>query len=178
MRSEKPISMGSIPSLRRFPNVAFETVPMFVWLAVALCRPFKEDRPAPSLPTPPGDRKRDVLGFVTQVVSDSSSSTFQIFRNNFWWLFFPTIYLLGYFSSLRHVQDSNASPRVFEGGYRTLTHAGLGFAFPLLWLAGCQMKLIDWRVWLVFIYFRQTRRASWVVVCFSAMSLLCLPVWR
>ena len=32
------------PSLRSFPNVAFEMVPMFVWLTMALSRPFKEDR--------------------------------------------------------------------------------------------------------------------------------------
>ena len=31
-------------SLRSFLNVAFETVPMFVWLTMALSRPFKEDR--------------------------------------------------------------------------------------------------------------------------------------
>ena len=30
MLSEKPIIMRSIPSLRGFPSVAFETVPMFV----------------------------------------------------------------------------------------------------------------------------------------------------
>ena len=34
--------MRSTPSLRSFPNVAFETVPMFVWLTMALSRPFKE----------------------------------------------------------------------------------------------------------------------------------------
>ena len=36
--------MCSIPSLRPFPNVALETVPMFVYLTMALSRPFKEDR--------------------------------------------------------------------------------------------------------------------------------------
>ena len=35
--------MRSIPSLRCFSNVAFETAPMFVWLTTALSRPFKED---------------------------------------------------------------------------------------------------------------------------------------
>ena len=34
--------MRSTPSVRSFPNVAFETVPMFVWLTMALSRPFKE----------------------------------------------------------------------------------------------------------------------------------------
>ena len=36
--------MRSTKSLRSFPDVAFETVPMFVWLTVALSRLFKEDR--------------------------------------------------------------------------------------------------------------------------------------
>ena len=40
------------PSLRSFPNFAFETVPMFVWLTMALARPFKEDRLALPLSTP------------------------------------------------------------------------------------------------------------------------------
>ena len=44
MHSEKPINiMRSAPSLRGFSNVAFETVPVFVWLTMALSRPFKED---------------------------------------------------------------------------------------------------------------------------------------
>ena len=37
--------MRSTPSLRSFPNFAFETVPMFVRLTMAFSRPFKEDRP-------------------------------------------------------------------------------------------------------------------------------------
>ena len=44
MRAKRPIIMRSIPSLRSFPNVAFETAPVFVWLTMALSRPFKEDR--------------------------------------------------------------------------------------------------------------------------------------
>ena len=35
--------MRSNPSLRSFPSVVFETVPMRVWLTMALSRPFKED---------------------------------------------------------------------------------------------------------------------------------------
>ena len=33
--------MHSTPSLRRFPNVAFETVPVYICLTMALSRPFK-----------------------------------------------------------------------------------------------------------------------------------------
>ena len=44
MRSEKPILCTPLRLTEVFPNVAFETVPMFVWLTVALSRPFKENR--------------------------------------------------------------------------------------------------------------------------------------
>ena len=74
--------MPSTPSLRSFPNVAFETVPKFVLLTMALSRPFREDRLALILfarLSPPGDRWCDVLGFVP-AGSVSSFSTLQIFR--------------------------------------------------------------------------------------------------
>ena len=44
--------MRSIPSLRGFPNVAFEIVSMLVWLTMSLSRPLKEDRWALPLSTP------------------------------------------------------------------------------------------------------------------------------
>ena len=56
MRSEKPILMCSTPSLRGFPNVAFETVPVFVRLTMALSRPFKEDRLVLPFSTPLSNR--------------------------------------------------------------------------------------------------------------------------
>jgi len=59
MRSENPI-MQSIPSLRDFPNVAFETVPVFVQLTMALSRPFKEDRLALPHSTPLSFRRSTV----------------------------------------------------------------------------------------------------------------------
>ena len=34
----------STPTLRSFPNVVFEMVPMFLWLTMALSHPFREDR--------------------------------------------------------------------------------------------------------------------------------------
>ena len=52
--------MRSAPSLRGFPNVvfhAFETVPLFVWLTMALSRPLKEDRLALPLSTPLSSRR-------------------------------------------------------------------------------------------------------------------------
>ena len=44
--------MCSTLSLRNFPSVAGETVPMFVWLTMALSRPFKEGSLALPLSTP------------------------------------------------------------------------------------------------------------------------------
>ena len=53
MRSEKAHNYAFHPVPHRFPIFAFQTVPMFVWLTMALCRPFKdEDRLALLLSTP------------------------------------------------------------------------------------------------------------------------------
>ena len=48
--------MHSTLSLRSFPNVTFETVPMFGWLTMALPCPFKEDRLALPLSIPLSSR--------------------------------------------------------------------------------------------------------------------------
>ena len=45
MRSEKPTCAPPGHS-ESFPNVAFETVPKFLWLTIALCRPLTGHRPA------------------------------------------------------------------------------------------------------------------------------------
>ena len=76
------IIMPSILSLRSFPNVAFETVPMFVWLTMTLSRPFKEGHLALPLPrlSLPGDRWCGVFSFVP-AGSVSSFSLLQIFRS-------------------------------------------------------------------------------------------------
>ena len=57
MRSEKPMCVPFIPSFRSFPNVVFETVPVLVWLTMALSRPLKEDRPSLPLSTPLSSRR-------------------------------------------------------------------------------------------------------------------------
>ena len=44
--------MCSIPSLRHFPNIAYETVPMFISLTMVLSHPFKKDHLALPLSTP------------------------------------------------------------------------------------------------------------------------------
>ena len=60
--------MRSTQSLRSFPNIAFKTVAMFVWLMMALSCPFKEDYP--HLPFP-GDQLCDILALCLQVVSQA-----------------------------------------------------------------------------------------------------------
>ena len=73
--------MHSTPSLRGSPNVAFETVPVFVSLTMVVCRPFKKDRLALPFCTPLSSRHQwcDVLGFMP-ARNVSSFSTLQIFR--------------------------------------------------------------------------------------------------
>ena len=77
--------IDSTPSLRSFPNVAFEIVPMFVWLMIALSCPFEENCLALPLSTPlsshpqhrhkwPGSRTAQqaaVEEVVWQVVKDA-----------------------------------------------------------------------------------------------------------
>ena len=65
--------------LRSSPNVAFETVPLFVRLMTALSGKIVERFLFPHL-SPPGDRWCDVLGFVP-ACSVSSSSTIQTFQD-------------------------------------------------------------------------------------------------
>ena len=68
------------PSLRSFPNVAFETVPMFVWLTMAPSRPVKEDRLALPLPTSLSSRRSMVwcswLYMHIQANADPNKSQF------------------------------------------------------------------------------------------------------
>ena len=77
MHSEKPIIMCSTLSHSSFLNVALETVPMFVWLIVALSHPFKEALVHAFLLQ--AISWGDVLGFVpaSRVPSFSALQTFQ-----------------------------------------------------------------------------------------------------
>ena len=119
-------------SLRSFPNVAFETVPMFVWLTMTLSRPFNEDRLALRPSTPSSLLYAidgcDVLGFVL-AGSVSSSSTLQVFReaSYLWGLLCPPVNLLGRFPSLRHVHGSSPT-EVVEVECRPLIHSSVGLS--------------------------------------------------
>ena len=72
--------MCSTPSHRSFSSVVFETVPMFIWLTMALSRPFKEDCLALLFSMPLSSRRSMVwvFGFVP-AGSVSSCSTFQVY---------------------------------------------------------------------------------------------------
>ena len=81
--------MCSTPSLRDFPNVAFQTVPVFIWMMLSLFHPSKNDCRA--------------LGCVS-ADSLSSSSAFYIFWdvNHLWWLRLPACLSAQLFSPLWH----------------------------------------------------------------------------
>ena len=111
--------MHSTLSLRSFLNIAFEMMPMFIWLTMVLSRPFREDRLALPLShlSPPGDQWCDVLGFVL-TGSVSSSSTLQVFReaiSHLWGWLDPPVYLLSHSPSLHHVWGGTPTG-VFKGG--------------------------------------------------------------
>ena len=98
--------MRSTPSLSSFPKVAFQTVPVFARLTIALSRPFKEDRLALPLSTPLLQAIRGVvsLALCPQVVSQAP----QHFRSietqaAYDGCFFPSVYRTRHFSSLRFV---------------------------------------------------------------------------
>ena len=109
-RKAHHIIMRSTPSLRSFPNVAFETVPVFVWLMMFLSHPFKKIILHFLLPC------LDVLGFpFVPTGSVMGSSTLQIFReaSHLWGLLCLPVCLLGHFPSLWHIQGSTATEVCF-----------------------------------------------------------------
>ena len=117
--------MHSTLPLRSFPNVAFEMVPLFIWLTMALSHPFKKCL------SPPGDQWCDVLGFV-HAGSVSSFPTLQIVQeaSHLWGLLCPLVYVPGCFPSLQHVQGSTHTG-VFKDRCRPSTYSSLGFPFHL-----------------------------------------------
>ena len=110
MHPEKPMYTAT-PSLRSFLNIAFETVPKFIWLTKVHSCSFKEDRRALPLSTP-------LLQAIDSVMSlalclQLASRAPQHFRSC------KTPAICEDFPSLQHIQCS-ASTRVFEGGCLTL----------------------------------------------------------
>ena len=71
MRSGKPICAP--PCLRSFCNVAYETVPMFVWLTMVLSRPFEEDRLALPLSTPLSSRRPKLQALVYDILPSTTA---------------------------------------------------------------------------------------------------------
>ena len=99
--------MHCTPSLRSFPNVAFETVPMLLLSTMALSQRLKMSERfflCFSLPPPFPQAIDSVMSLALYPQVVSSSSTFQIFRDasHLRWLLCPPFYLLGHFLGLRH----------------------------------------------------------------------------
>ena len=138
------------PSLRRFPSASFETVPVFVWLTMALSLPFREDRLALPHSTPLSSRRSIVwCPWLCARSNVSSSSTLQIFReaSRLWGLLCPPVYLLGPFPSLRHVQG-NTPTGGFEGGCRPSTYSSLGLSFHFSLFVARSLNRWGWgHVW-------------------------------
>ena len=85
--------MHSAQSLRSCYNVAYETVPVFVWLTVALSCPFKEDHLALPFSTPLSSGRSMVwCPRIVSAGSVSSSSTLQIWEaSHLWGLLCPPV---------------------------------------------------------------------------------------
>ena len=110
MCSNSPYALHLISDLR---NVAFETVPTFVWLTMALSDPFVE-RFFFWRFFPPGDRWCDVFRLVTQAVSQDPQHSDFPRRYPLVMVASWRFYLLGHFLWLRRVQNST-STGVFKG---------------------------------------------------------------
>jgi len=89
------------PSVRCFSNVAYETVPMFMWLIIALSRPFKEDRLALPLSTPLSSRQSMVLCPWLWTIIGGSSHRYYFCRDKH--VFFAT----NFFSPQNISRDKN-----------------------------------------------------------------------
>ena len=133
------------------PNVAFETVPMFVRLTMALSRPFKEDRLALPLSTPSLLQAicgMMSLGFVP-AGSVSSFSTLQVCREKqatCEGCFCPSVYLLGRFPSLRHVPGSTPTGSKVDVDRRHMPVWAFPFHFSLF-VASSLNLWGRWHVW-------------------------------
>ena len=116
------VRMRSISSLRSFPKVTFKTVPMFVWLTMALSRPFKEDRLALPLSTPLSSR-RSVVWCPWLCARSEAPQHLRSFEKQ--------ATCEGCFArqSICSVVSLHSGKGVFKGGCRPSTHSSLGFPF-------------------------------------------------
>ena len=115
----------STPSLRHFPNIAFETVPMSVCLMMAFSHPFNKDCWVLTLSMPFSSRQSMLWcpWLCAHTGSVSSSSTLQAFHDgsHLWLLLCPPVYLHSRFWWLQLVQGSR-SAWIFEGGSQAVEH--------------------------------------------------------
>ena len=136
--------MRSNPSLRSFPSVASETVPMFV---------LTDDGYVSSQRRSSSNFRASFFQAIGGVMSlalcptysVSSSLTLQTFRGASKGC--PPVDLLRHFPSLRHDQCSTPTG-VFKGGCRPSTHSSLGFPFHFSPFVASSLNLWGWwHVW-------------------------------
>ena len=87
-RKAHHIIMRSTPSLRSFPNLAFEMVPMFIWLTMTLSCPLKEDCPA-------------LIHFIHNGAADNGPAQERVVLNHDWSLVMD-LFRLDYQQNLRN----------------------------------------------------------------------------
>ena len=179
-------------SLRSFPNsnIAFEIVPMFIWLMMALSHLFKEDSLALPLSMPLSSRQLMMWcpWLCVQLVVSQASQHFRSSEKQatcegcfacHWCL---CIDLLSHFCLLRHVQGGTPT-WVFEGECQPLTHSSLGFPFHFSLLSAFYCRCLLGRDAHDFISLLPYRivPAWWVVLTTSLSDFMCLlwnPWWK
>ena len=165
-------------SLRICPNVAFETVPMFVSV--------NDDGPlssfqgrSPSASSFNASLLQAIDGVTSlalcpQVVSVSIFSTLQIFRGEascLWGLLCQPVYLLGRFPSLRHVQGSTPTGG-FEGG--CLPSDAFHSEPPILFFTFCSKLIESVRIMACMVWLsplEAIQRKAWVTASTSIVKL-------
>ena len=114
--------MRSIPSLRRFPNVPFETVSMFVWLTMALSCRFKEDRRALPLFMP-----RFLLNIFVNARGEKMDPRRQFLWNvklNICWKFIFRIVLISHWNGGLFQGESSAAAALASLNYPSVWGKG------------------------------------------------------
>ena len=158
--------MLSTPSLRRFPNVAFEMV-WFWWLSLILSRQIVCGFLFPCLSSPCnwlcGVRVFVPMLKVLQHFRSSETGHLQ-------WLLCPLVYLLSYFPSLQLVQGSTHAG-VFEGGCQQLTFQS-GLPIPLFTFCNKLIESVKMEACLVRLPpLEAIQRRVWVTASTSIVKL-------
>ena len=151
--------MHSTPSLKSFPKVASETVPMFIWLTMTFSRPFKKDRLALPLSAPLSTRWSMVwlmsLALCPQVVSQASQhfrssekqATSESINDYQDWLCDTTSDYQDWLCDIINCHSWRTRGRVilFIGRF---VQPSLTFPCVKTWMTNYQLQLLNKRSWL------------------------------